>query len=161
MFSLSSSLNCYYSLITNESYKLQLMSKMLRSIHPHITKAEFKSITNLSKNVQTNRVRNSPLPCYQYSSISIKDNLLLTNGNISGRFKRFRSFSTLNKPDAFRNYHQVNQTDIAFFTELLGKNNVITDREDCVFASTDWFRRYIGNASCILTPDSTEKVSQI
>jgi FAD/FMN-containing dehydrogenase len=29
---------------------------------------------------------------------------------------------------------------------------VVTDRDDCKFSSTDWFRRYIGDAVCVLYP---------
>jgi FAD/FMN-containing dehydrogenase len=38
---------------------------------------------------------------------------------------------------------------------------VVTDRDDCKFSSTDWFRRYIGDAVCVLYPKEVGEVGAV
>jgi FAD/FMN-containing dehydrogenase len=38
---------------------------------------------------------------------------------------------------------------------------VVTDRDDCKFSSTDWFRRYVGDAVCVLYPRGVAELSAV
>mmetsp|Transcript_90242 Transcript_90242/g.145935 ORF Transcript_90242/g.145935 Transcript_90242/m.145935 type:complete len:541 (+) Transcript_90242:82-1704(+) len=58
-------------------------------------------------------------------------------------------------------YAQIEERDVRFFEEILGKGGVITDVDDLVPYNTDWMKKYQGQSKLALRPKSTEQVSQI
>lgn len=54
-----------------------------------------------------------------------------------------------------------NETILKELSDIVGQTNVITDANDLVTYTTDWRKRYFGNALAVVRPGSTEEVSRI
>jgi len=59
-----------------------------------------------------------------------------------------------------KNFHVVNDSDIAYFNSVL-KSPAIINKSDMEPYNKDWLSTYKGNSSIVLRPQSTEEVSQV
>ena len=50
---------------------------------------------------------------------------------------------------------------MAFFERMLGNKAIVTEQEELDTHNTDWTKKYKGNSSLMLKPQSTEEVSAI
>lgn len=55
-------------------------------------------------------------------------------------------------------YSSLNDEDVRYFEEILGKKNVVQDEERLVAANTDWMHKFKGSSKLLLQPRSTEEV---
>ena len=69
---------------------------MIKGLAGKTQPISMKKILNLTRNAQVCPITPAGETLQESKSVkaNIKDHLLLTNGNINGRFKRIRSFST-------------------------------------------------------------------
>lgn len=58
-------------------------------------------------------------------------------------------------------YKVLNEQDLTKFRTIIGDKNVKTDQDERTIYSTCWNSQYIGNSSVVLTPETTQQVSQI
>ncbi|GMH24569.1 hypothetical protein Nepgr_026412 [Nepenthes gracilis] len=58
-------------------------------------------------------------------------------------------------------FSDINSDDISYFKNILGDENVVHDADRLQVANTDWLHQYKGSSKLMLTPRSTEEVSQI
>lgn len=57
-------------------------------------------------------------------------------------------------------YAKLEDKDVAFFEQVLGKSGVIKDHDDLVPYNTDWMKKYYGQSKLALRPKTTEQVAQ-
>jgi hypothetical protein len=62
---------------------------------------------------------------------------------------------------SMKRYSKLEDKDVAFFEQVLGKSGVITDRDDLLPYNTDWMKKYHGQSKLALRPKTTEQVAQI
>lgn len=58
-------------------------------------------------------------------------------------------------------FSELNDDDVRYFEEILGKKNVIQDENKLSVANIDWMHKYKGSSKLILQPCNTDQVSQI
>lgn len=58
-------------------------------------------------------------------------------------------------------FSELNDDDVRYFEEILGKKNVIQDEDKLSVANIDWMHKYKGSSKLILQPCNTDQVSQI
>ena len=71
------------------------------------------------------------------------------------------SSSPLTLPSTQLPYHRPTETDIQYFKQIIGEHYVYTDTDTLQTASTDWLKQYVGKASVVLRPNTTEQISLI
>jgi FAD/FMN-containing dehydrogenase len=78
-----------------------------------------------------------------------------------GRVPCTRSFGSSIVPSRREHFARVSPADISHFKNILGKDNMITCKDDLQSYNTDWLKRACGSSTLVLRPKSTEHVSQI
>ncbi|AES95056.2 putative oxidoreductase [Medicago truncatula] len=58
-------------------------------------------------------------------------------------------------------FSELNDDDVRYFEEILGKKNVVQDEDKLSVANIDWMHKYKGSSKLILQPCNTDQVSQI
>lgn len=58
-------------------------------------------------------------------------------------------------------FARLEDSDVAFFTSLLGPAGVITDADELPRYNTDWMQKYRGQSSLVLRPKTTQEVAGI
>ncbi|XP_044014586.1 D-2-hydroxyglutarate dehydrogenase, mitochondrial [Aphidius gifuensis] len=58
-------------------------------------------------------------------------------------------------------FEKINNGHVNFFTDLLGKNRVTTDPDECDTYNIDWIKMVRGNSRLILKPKTTNEISNI
>lgn len=58
-------------------------------------------------------------------------------------------------------FSELNDDDVRYFEEILGKKNVVQDEDKLSVANIDWLHKYKGSSKLILQPCNTDQVSQI
>jgi len=61
---------------------------------------------------------------------------------------------------SMKRYSKLEDKDVAFFEQVLGKTGVITDCDDLVPYNTDWMKKYYGQSKLALRPKTTEQVAE-
>ncbi|KAK9797831.1 hypothetical protein WJX73_005363 [Symbiochloris irregularis] len=59
------------------------------------------------------------------------------------------------------NYAELNQADVAAFTDILGSGGVVQDETALDAANEDWMGKYKGNSKLLLRPKTTQQTSDI
>lgn len=55
-------------------------------------------------------------------------------------------------------FSELNDDDVRYFEEILGKKNVIHDQDKLSVANIDWMHKYKGESKIILQPCNTDQV---
>jgi D-2-hydroxyglutarate dehydrogenase len=55
-------------------------------------------------------------------------------------------------------FSELNDDDVRYFQEILGKKNVIQDEDKLSAANIDWMHKYKGASKLILQPCNTDQV---
>ena len=92
---------------------------------------------------------------YKYAKVS--NSISFKKRTISKGFS-FYSFSSNLKRGQFKT---IDTSDISFFESVIGKENVIKDKDELLKYNTDWLKNFIGKGKLILNPKSTSEVSKI
>lgn len=58
-------------------------------------------------------------------------------------------------------FEKINNGHVNFFTDLLGKNRVTTDPDECDTYNIDWIKMVRGNSRLVLKPKTTNEISNI
>ncbi|XP_078429790.1 FAD-linked oxidases family protein isoform X2 [Wolffia australiana] len=75
---------------------------------------------------------------------------------------KLRSFGSASiKVPRSTTFSKINTEDICHFRAILGEKNAIQDEDRLSAANSDWMKKYRGSSQLLLTPGSTEEVSQI
>lgn len=59
------------------------------------------------------------------------------------------------------NYGVLNEDDLAHFKSIVGKTNIITDKDELMGPNTDWIKTVRGQSSLMLKPRTTDEVCAI
>lgn len=63
------------------------------------------------------------------------------------------------KKDRISSFTSLSKADLDKFSELIGKDNVITDVDEINPFVRDFTNKYVGIGSVVLTPTTTEQIS--
>ncbi|CAL5188101.1 unnamed protein product [Lathyrus oleraceus] len=58
-------------------------------------------------------------------------------------------------------FSELNDDDVKYFQEILGKKNVVQDEDKLSAANIDWMHKYKGSSKILLQPCNTDQVSEI
>ncbi|WJX55643.1 D-2-hydroxyglutarate dehydrogenase, mitochondrial [Trifolium repens] len=124
------------------------------SLFPSVTttpSSQFTSVRNFDENwTQLQRPFFNPLRDFlKNKQLGIGIQQHRCYGSMGGVVQRSSRFSELN------------DDDVRYFQEILGKKNVIQDEDKLSAANIDWMHKYKGASKLILQPCNTDQVSQI
>lgn len=74
---------------------------------------------------------------------------------------RLYAGSVFIKPDRKPEFKQLDEADVKFFEQVVGKSHVLQSERDLESLNEDWMGKYIGNSKVAVRPKTTEEVSKL
>ncbi|CAI8588640.1 unnamed protein product [Vicia faba] len=127
--------------------------------------SQFTSVTGFHENspqLQRNVVpgENKGFSFFNPLRNSLK-NEELGGGNTFGVHQKCYYGSMVGVVQRSNRFSELNDDDVKYFQEILGRKNVVQDEDKLSAANVDWMHKYKGASKILLQPCNTDQVSEI